>query len=278
MTDQSVTTCDSSVGNTNSTSPPQKPRAAQYRAWCFTWNNPPCDNCDTIFQSLTKVATKVCIGEEHAPKTGTRHFQGYLYFTNGRSLVGVKRLLDPKVHLEPAKGSHEQNLTYCSKEKLIFKWGFQDHVEDPMIGKDLKEWQKNLLRLYQDKPDGRSVVWIHGPPASGKTSFIKHLVLKGETLVVGGKREDIFYAVAEWVASGKPLKLVVIALPMAADGMLSWQAIEMLKDGMFFSGKYKGGMCIFNSPHVWITANQYPDNVKIATDRLKTVDTEINDF
>ncbi len=48
---------------------------------------------------------------------------------------------------------------------------------------------------------------------------------------------------------------------------VSYQALEEIKDGIFFSGKYEGGMKIFNSPHVICFANFSPAEHKLSGDR-----------
>ena len=55
-------------------------------------------------------------GKETAPTTGCVHIQGYVYFTNARSMAGVKRILSSRLHLEKSKGSPQQNREYCQKD------------------------------------------------------------------------------------------------------------------------------------------------------------------
>lgn len=52
---------------------------------------------------------------EEAPETGTQHLQGYVYYNNAVSFSRVKKLL-PRAHIEKAKGSPEENITYCTKQ------------------------------------------------------------------------------------------------------------------------------------------------------------------
>lgn len=83
------------------------------RAWLFTWNNYPADyssHLDTLAVSY------IVAGEEVAPATGTPHLQGYLYFTNARTLSAVRKLL-PGCHLTTPNGTHQQNDQYCRKTR-----------------------------------------------------------------------------------------------------------------------------------------------------------------
>lgn len=52
---------------------------------------------------------------EHQGGDGTPHIQGYLYLTSKKRLTQLKRVF-ARAHFEAAKGSHEQNVNYCSKE------------------------------------------------------------------------------------------------------------------------------------------------------------------
>lgn len=62
-------------------------------------------------------------GQETAPTTGCVHYQGYVVFTNGKSLKAAKKKISPRCHLEVSKGSAEQNRKYCSKDGIIKEFG-----------------------------------------------------------------------------------------------------------------------------------------------------------
>lgn len=52
-------------------------------------------------------------GEEIAPTTGTRHYQGYLECANRTKRSTLARKFKGKAHLEPARGTGVQNRNYC---------------------------------------------------------------------------------------------------------------------------------------------------------------------
>ncbi len=64
---------------------------------------------------------------------------------------------------------------------------------------------------------------------------------------------------------------MVIDIPRANEGNVSYQAIEDLKNGALFSTKYESGMCVFNSPHVVVFANMAPDLNKLSADRWNII-------
>lgn len=80
------------------------------KRWCFTLNNPL--EGESLDPELVQYAI---VGEETAPDTGTRHFQGFVIWNKQIRLSACKKIL-PRAHWEIAKGSVEQNITYCSKD------------------------------------------------------------------------------------------------------------------------------------------------------------------
>jgi len=48
---------------------------------------------------------------------------------------------------------------------------------------------------------------------------------------------------------------------------MNYGAIEQVKNGLVFSGKYESSMLIFNPPHVVIFANDTPDESMYSNDR-----------
>ncbi len=87
-----------------------------------------------------------------------------------------------------------------------------------------------------------------------------------ECLYLGGKSTDIKYGVVEYLKK-KDLYLVCFDLVRSMESYVSYEAIEAVKNGIFYSGKYEGGMCIFNKPHVFIFANFIPEVRKLSVDR-----------
>lgn len=92
------------------------------RAFCSTdyvldlsfWKN--------ICNKQRPIITYCIVGEETCPTTGKKHFQCYVYYKNPRECSTVIREFSPR-HVEIARGSPEQNQTYCSKETVIFEHG-----------------------------------------------------------------------------------------------------------------------------------------------------------
>lgn len=109
-----------------------------YRRWCFTINNP---QSDVLFSELPQDLKFVCWQLEQGEQ-GTRHFQGYCICTGPFSMGRVKRALGcDSAHLEPARGTHEQCVAYCSKEdtRVLGPWKLGDEPAGQGARTDL-EW------------------------------------------------------------------------------------------------------------------------------------------
>lgn len=106
---------DQKLEEGNTKLPPTKEQ--KYRRWCFT---------SFIEEELQpRDYEYVIIGEEIAPTTGQKHWQGYIRFANPVIMTTAqKRIGDLKCHLERCKGSEESNIKYCSKDtNVVFEDG-----------------------------------------------------------------------------------------------------------------------------------------------------------
>jgi len=213
----------------------------KFRAWCFTHHKklPGDENAEHRFRDrcieaatghmydagtgsgamfnnyyqVTDVTGMVC-GDEICPTTGRPHFQGCIVFKNPKQLTQVTAIwtkvfgIYPHMHthLEPTKGSSDDNTVYCSKEQTLINdlpqfgrgarndWhkfrdsileGKTDHELNMLfpqkcaqhhgyIGWTRFAYQKDntqALPLGTRKTMG---IWICGPTAIGKSSMLSH--------------------------------------------------------------------------------------------------------
>lgn len=113
----------------------------KYRAWCFTINNYRTTDIESVKSLEEKCVFLIC-GKEIGDKKKTKHLQGYVYFKNPVLRSGLSKILK-RARLVPARGSAEQNKTYCSKEgDLLCEFGSL-----PVQGKrtDLLEIKNEIL-------------------------------------------------------------------------------------------------------------------------------------
>jgi hypothetical protein len=123
------------------------------------------------------------------------------------------------------------------------------------------------LEELRREPDMRHVLWycdVEG--GCGKTAFARFLIknVPHTMFVSTGSAKDICYQI---IKSPWTPEIVVFNLPRSAESGMSYAAVESLKDGIIFSGKYEGGAKIFPPPHVLVFANFLPDISKLSVDR-----------
>jgi len=207
---------------------------------------------------------------------GTPHIQGFVVFKTKSRPIGAFKI--PRMHFEKCRGSELDNIKYCSKGDTRAEgttpWTFNCRVPRAvqLITYDrLRQWQKEIADKYNEYAEefSRVVDWYWEPEGkTGKTVLAKYFVDSKGAICIGGKGHDIRYAVAEYVkANGQGPDIVVINLVREQAQHCSYTAIEQIKDGLFFSGKYEGGMVRFNTPHVIVFANFEPDELKLSADR-----------
>ena len=272
-------TIEDGVGNTNST--PTK----ESKAWFFTYNNCDDDQKDQLIEYFKskKQCSYMCqyeCGEEE----GTLHLQGCFKALSATKFTTLKNKF-PKVHWERCR-SWEKSGQYCCKEKTRVDgpWCSPDMrvlvratIEDPLYGKELYEYQKYILDLLKEKPDDRKVYWFWEEDGNvGKSALVKHIYLnnKDHTVIAGGKGNDVRNQINMHVngnekkgIAGKDLNIAILDISRTNEDYVSYEVIEQIKNGLLYSGKYEGGICCFNSPHVIIFANFKPKEETLSADR-----------
>lgn len=255
-----------------------QPKDTKTRAWFMTWNNHPTDFL-TILQPLEDECEK-CAYQEETGENGTPHIQGCFYFKNARHFSAMKQI-HRGIHWEKCKDILA-GLAYCTKEDtrtgiIRFKnYAPEEKLIDPMEGVTIKPWQQQILDIIKTKPDRRTVNWFwDARGGTGKTSLAIHICMKHHGLLVGGKALDVKCAVAKWVNEKKPFKVIIWNIPRSLEHCISFDAIESVKDGAFFSGKYESDMVMFNPVHVFCFSNFPPPTNMLSNDRWNIV--EINE-
>lgn len=241
-------------------------RLSRGRRWMLTINN--YEKVD-VEKLLTQ---ELYCFQEEVGKEGVKHLQCFLEYSNARSFKSIKDKW-PRAHIEKAK-NRDRSIRYCQKSdsrcgKSYCNIPGYKIIEDKFLLYKPKNWQSAILRLIGKKPDDRKVFWFYDEIGGiGKSVFCKHLILRHNALVISGSKRDIKYAISEQIRT-KDLDIVVIDISRSEYNNVSYSAIENIKNGFFFSGKYESGMCVFNTPHVIVFANESPERSRMSMDRWK---------
>lgn len=252
------------------------------KKWCFTLNNYTSDHEEKI-QSSIKTYCKIGFYNKEIGESGTPHLQGYIEFEFKKrpiTIFGIKQ-----IHWEGAKGNLDANLKYCSKDcdginNMTFIHGYKGPTKLKVI-KELRPWQQSTIELIDMEfcqDDNRSINWIYDKEGmAGKTQFCKYMttVEKQLLIITGGGYKDIACCLNLYMDNKdfdiNDRTVVFFNVPRDSDdsGMISYKALESLKDGLITSTKYESRTLVFNSPSVWVFSNNLPETHKLSADRWK---------
>lgn len=93
-------------------------------------------------------------------------------------------------------------------------------------------------------------------------------------IMLSGKAVDMKNGVVNYMEmnNGIPPKIIFLDIPRAL--LLTWNksavdfsGVEDVKNGCFFSTKYKAQQVVMNPPHIMIFANNYPNLEFLTEDR-----------
>lgn len=239
-------------------------RSKSSKYWCFTLNNFTVDQLEHICCELKEKDVGYLFGEEVGDQ-GTPHLQGYI---EAEKRIRPLEYLDlpPEIHWERRKGSKVDNQKYCSKDGKTHHWKVRPIR--PVEVKEIYGWQRQVAKLFDKNPDKRTIHWIWEPTGErGKTGLARWLCHhRGAYFMNGAKRHCLGAAF-----KAPDIDLFIFGYPRTSEGYVSYDALESLKDGLFFSGfgVEATGMCMRNHPHILVLANFAPDRSKLSADRWK---------
>lgn len=163
------------------------------RDWCFTVNNWKDEDISKL-EDVSSISQYLIYGKEVAT-TGTKHLQGYIYFSDAKSFSKVQKLLPTGAHIEKTKGDPQQASVYCKKDgdyvetgNLPLKQGKRtdlDMVKDMVksgntlteIIDSAKSYQSirsaELILKYNERKRNYKpkVIWLYGNSGTGKTRY-----------------------------------------------------------------------------------------------------------
>lgn len=125
------------------------------RSYCFTLNN---YTFDDLMEFLDIVCKYKCVGFEEG-ELGTPHLQGYIQFHDAVRFSTLKKKLT-RAHLIVARGTPQQNISYCSKEGLD---DFYEFGDPPTTGGSVrKKPLHQIMGELKDPMNNLSTVRYYG--------------------------------------------------------------------------------------------------------------------
>lgn len=249
--------------------------------WCFTLHRWTLTNLESLISFFNCSNSTYVFGEEMGKSGDTPHLQGYFEIRPKIRFGALKTALleaDESlktIHIEKAKKPLKTNIAYCTKECLRV-WHSKDlTIPKPVIKMTydkLRMDQRRICDLFKDDEDplyGRKVYWFWEQKGCwGKSLLSMYMIDQMGAFVVQGKNNDILCGISAYIEKfGSCPRIVIFDIPRCNENHVSYQAIESLKGGFFFSGKYESGMVRFNRPHVICFSNEEPEEYELTMDR-----------
>lgn len=240
-------------GNTKTSGP----RYQQYR-WFLSV---PVDDtfsldASQLSQHLKTFCKKFTFQKEKGTTTGYIHWQIELSLINKEYRDTVKNLIGTnKAHVEVTK-CYFAAVNYCGKDSTKVEGPFTEKSVFVNTPKLKQQWQIKMKEiLLNEDPSYRQLYWIFDKVGgAGKSDFCLHMYdLHEANLFNNGKFADIAFALSDTP------KIVLFDLPRTLEERVNYTAIEAIKTGYIFSGKYESKGKRFNKPHVVVMANFEPD-------------------
>lgn len=179
-------------------------RQSRFRLTCFTVFDMTTD--------MTKLASRVeylAYGKETCPKTQREHYQAFAYTKTAQRWTWWQKLLAPN-HFEECHGTLDQNEKYCSKSGNYTEHGtkpmgngkrrdlealcdevctaaiegtpLDEVVTRPEARSTFTQYHNGITKLFNmqvtnkarkiDRNQAPEVIYVWGPPGSGKTRYV----------------------------------------------------------------------------------------------------------
>lgn len=243
------------------------------RYWSFTDFDVTVENVEQKMDQykvwMDSIGGNVYMNPEKCDTTGRPHIQGCLEYPSPVVCNSILKKWGDKLHLEKTR-KREAAKKYCQKKETKIA-GMESikaenikPLKDKLSEPDTKlyPFQEEIMKIIEQEPDSRTIHWYHGPDGCmGKTALARHILIKNrnKALYLNGKVADIEYAVAQYVMAHGETTLIVCLFDFPREqSLVSYQALEKVKDGILFSGKYESGHTVFNPPHIICMANFEP--------------------
>lgn len=194
--------------------------------WCFTLNNYTEDEYNAVNAVLSDEGsvTYGIVGKE-VGENGTPHLQGFVIFKRTHRFGRVRNKLGPRCHIEAARGSTDQNRTYCSKDGSFVEFG-----NPPIQGKrsDLEsvfDWADEFQQENKRPPNARELA-VAFPVAFTKFPRVMDTIaLRSPPIVLEEDALNDWQAVLNQSLSAAPddRKIVFVVDPVGGKGKSYFQ-------------------------------------------------------
>jgi len=247
------------------------------RNWVFTLNNYTGDEVEFIHSAELGDLRCIAYAKERG-ESGTPHLQGFVCFSNKKSLRQVKAVICNRAHIEMMRGSIDNSVDYCSKDgdlviigkvpmskkeqgakgaevyKEAWELAKKGRIED--IDPSLRlRYYPTLKRIEKDfmvRPDSLSLLsneWVFGSTGVGKSRHTRE------------RFQDAYYKPCNKWWDGYQGEETVIIEDFDADHRVLGHHLKIWGDHGAFVAECKGGSMCIRPKRIIITSNYAPKEI-----------------
>lgn len=198
-------------------------------------------------------------------KDGYRHYQIRLNTSNDDFFQWVKNHI-PSAHIE--KATQEWN-DYERKSGNFVCSDDTPQIRQIRFG-TLRPLQKKILKTVRNQNDREIDVFLDPSGNHGKSWLAIHLWERGEALIVPRSESSASKISAFICSSWQGQPYIIIDIPRAGKPKPEWyEAIEEIKDGLVFDGRYYGKSRNVRGIKLIIFTNVELDKKRLSHDRWR---------
>lgn len=249
---------------------PDPPQESPAKHWFFRCNVTFYDDVQDLIKILDPKCYRYCFQLERGEETGYVHYQGAMSLTTKCRQTSILKWLKPGTELGVIRDL-EAMYKYCRKidTRISGPW-MKGEPEQLWLIETLRPWQQEVEGIARGAADRRTIHWYWSDKGDlGRTQLCKYLSYHYNAIGVLGKTSDVLDMCTK---AAKNLKIVLFNIPRGERPDKSlYRQLEVIKDGYWFSGKYETSMVNINSPHVFVFANEAPEEHRLSQDRWHIV-------
>jgi hypothetical protein len=245
----------------------------QFSYWVFTFNGYEDADINHLEQEFKRICHWYIFQEEigngtHDIPVGPPYLQGTLKLKT-RARKTQMTPIHTNIQWEEIK-SVKAAKCYSQKEATRSgkQWVYGIELYDPVLVDEPRGWQLDVMKILDNTSDDQLIHWFWEPTGCvGKTELCKYLCVKHQaSFVGGGTKQNILCSIKK-----KTPKVMIVDIPRAEYAYVNYCALEAVKDGCIFSGKFEAGANAFTPPHVICFANSPPKIENLSPDRWNVV-------